>query len=66
MILGICCNGIKVLEFSKDYAQRFVVITNFFAKNKYCNTVKIFKKMHQGHLVSKFIDNFLNDLVIND
>ena len=54
MILGLCCNGIKVLEFSKDYTQKFFgVITNLFAK-----------KTHKRHLVSKNIDNFVNDLVI--
>jgi hypothetical protein len=31
----------KVLEFSQSF---FLMIPNFFAKNKYCNTVKISKK----------------------
>ena len=67
MILGLCCDGIKLLEFNKDYAQRFfVVIANFFGKNKYCNTVKLFKKNEQKLWVLKFIANFVNDLVIND
>jgi hypothetical protein len=58
----------KNLRIVSDHDERFnFVIQKFFAKNKYCNTVKIFKrKTQKRHFVSKLIDYFITDLVIND
>ena len=42
------------------------MIQKIVAKNNSCNTVKIFKITHKFHLVSKFVDNFVNDLVNDD
>jgi hypothetical protein len=45
IVLGLWCNGKNALELFTDHDERFnFVIQNFFAKNKYCDTVKIFKK----------------------
>jgi hypothetical protein len=62
IIFGLCCNGKKVLIFLKSRS------TVFFGdfENFWKNIVKIYKKTHKRHIVSKFIDNFINDLVIND
>jgi hypothetical protein len=48
IIFRLWCNGKNVFDFFSDHDKRLnFVIQKIFAKNKYCNTVKIYKKNAQ-------------------
>jgi hypothetical protein len=56
---GLSCNEKKVLDFFLIPLKGFFDDLNFFAKNKYCNTVKIFEKNAQTSII-QIVDHFVN------